>query len=177
MDLTNFNWASAGFIATTLDDSHHYEKDGLILYVTYVALISTLLNDCSVFQLPKHFEAEIGYNEEGAYIQRSSKEVAENYIREVMIKQQQYAINLTEWDANAELGRLMEGTPAKAADIKATFIELKPQFSYHKKSTNGVYTYAFTHESGDVVTSFASGEPDFQFQFTNAIKQLCSVEQ
>tara|TARA_Y100001973_G_C5189680_1_gene330143 strand:- start:986 stop:1525 length:540 start_codon:yes stop_codon:yes gene_type:complete len=173
-DLTRFKFKEHGFAIFAYQDIvNAYEDNGLILYPGHVAMVNLNLDDNSCFVLDQTFRAELGFNEDGATIEKTGKEVAHEYVQDLVRKGG--IVDLTEWDAGDT--HEIKDDVTETAKLKADMLPLTEgiELRVTKHDANHVEFEFYDSKNNMLAERIRSFEPNFAASFSQMLSRFVAT--
>ncbi len=169
-NLTRFNFKAHGFAIFAFEDIvNAYEDEGLVLYPGHIAIMNLNVDDNSCFVFQESYRAKLGYNEDGATINKTGLEVAHERVLEIIKKGS--VINLMAWDAHDTHEK--KDSDAETAKLKADMLPYVDGIEFRtKKKQAGIVEFEFYDAKSKVIVDMlSSSDPDFKSKFSKMLSR------
>jgi hypothetical protein len=173
-NLTRFNFKAHGFAIFAFEDIvNAYEDEGLILYPGHIAIMNLNVDDNSCFVFQESYRAKLGYNEDGATINKTGLEVAHERVLEIINKGS--IINLMAWDTHDTHEK--KDSDAETAKLKADLLPYVDGIEFRTKNKDAdVVDFEFYDVKNKVtVEALSSSESDFKSKFSQMLSRYVAT--
>lgn len=173
-NLIRFNFKAHGFAIFAFEDIvNAYEDEGLVLYPGHIAIMNLNVDDNSCFIFQESYRAKLGYNEDGATINKTGLEVAHERVLEII--QKGNIINLMAWDAGDTHEK--KNSDAETARLKAQLLPYIDGFEFRTNNKDaGVVDFEFYDVKNKVtVEALSSSDPDFKSEFSKMLSRYVAT--